>query len=147
MEQLCIPSGMDMAGAARKRNNAKTTIKLVLIAFLTFLSLEGKAQTPLDANLSISNNKGIFSLIIPDSTNILEIELQIGSNGNPSEVFEHTFVYDQTSGLPTGLSFSRSGVNINLGLGILTPLNIYYVKTRLKNGSSAWGDWYEFVGN
>ncbi|MBK8416660.1 MAG: hypothetical protein IPL22_20410 [Bacteroidetes bacterium] len=147
MEKLCIPSDMDMSCATRKRNLAKTTFNLVLIVFLTFLSLEGKAQTPLDANLSISDNTGIFSIVIPDSTNISEIELQIGSSENPSEVFEHTFVYDQTTGLPTGLSYSRDGVNINLGLGTLVPLNIYHVKTRLKNGSGSWGDWYEFVGN
>ncbi len=147
MEKLCIPSGMDLACATRKRNIAKTSYNLVLILFLTFLYTEGKAQTPLDANLSISNNTGIFSLVIPDSTNISEIELQIGSNGNPSEVFEHTFVYDQSSGLSNGLSFSRSGVTINLGLGTITPLNIYHVKTRLKNSSGSWGDWYEFVGN
>ena len=147
MEKLCIPSGVDMACATRKRNFARTTFNLVLIVLFTFLSLEGKAQTPLDANLSLSSNTGIFSLVIPDSTNILEIELQIGSNANPSEVFEHTFVYDQTTGLPTGLSYSRDGVNINLGLGTLVPLNIYHVKTRLKNGSGSWGDWYEFVGN
>jgi hypothetical protein len=136
-----------MACATLKRNFARTTFNLVIVVFLTFLSLEGKAQTPLDANLSISNNTGIFSIVIPDSTNISEIELQIGSNSNPSEVFEHTFFYDQTSGLPTGLSYTRSGVNIILGLGTLTALNIYHVKTRLKNGSGAWGDWYEFVGN
>ncbi|MBL7915953.1 MAG: hypothetical protein JNL49_13040 [Bacteroidia bacterium] len=147
MKKLYIPSGKDMYCATCKRNFAKTTFNQVLVVFLTFLSLEGKAQTPLDANLSISNNTGIFSLVIPDSTNISEIELQIGSIANPTEVFEHTFVYDQTSGLPTGLSYSRAGVNINLGLGSLTPLNIYHVKTRLKNGSGAWGDWYEFVGN
>ena len=147
MEKLCIPSGMDMGCATLNRNLARTTFNLVLIVFLTFLSLEGKAQTPLDANLSISDNTGIFSIVIPDSTNISEIELQIGSNENPSEVFEHTFVYDQTSGLPTGLSYSRDGVNINLGLGTLVPLNIYHAKTRLKNSSGSWGDWYEFVGN
>jgi hypothetical protein len=138
---------MDKVSANYKRNFAKTSFNLVLILFLTFLSLEGKAQTPLDANLSINGNTGIFSLVIPDSTNISEIELQIGSSENPSEVFEHTFVYDQTSGLSNGLSFSRSGVTINLGLGTLTPLNIYHVKTRLKNGSGTWGNWYEFVGN
>jgi hypothetical protein len=147
MEKLDFPSGMDMSCATCNRNFAKTSFSLLLIQFLAIFSLEGKAQTPLDANLSTSNNTGIFSLVIPDSTNISEIELQIGSNGNPSEVFEHTFVYDQTSGLSTGLSFSRSGVNINLGLGTLTTLNIYHVKTRLKNGSGTWGDWYEFVGN
>jgi hypothetical protein len=147
MNKLCIPSSMDKVSANYKRNFAKTSFNLVLILFLTFLSLEGKAQTPLDANLSINGNTGIFSLVIPDSTNISEIELQIGSSENPSEVFEHTFVYDQTSGLSNGLSFSRSGVTINLGLGTLTPLNIYHVKTRLKNGSGTWGNWYEFVGN
>ncbi|MBL7914332.1 MAG: hypothetical protein BWY67_00360 [Bacteroidetes bacterium ADurb.Bin397] len=118
-----------------------------LIVIFIFNIISAKAQTPLDANLSINNNTGIFSLVIPDSTNISEIELQIGSNENPTEVFEHIFIYDQTSGLPNGLSFSRSGVTINLGLGTITPLNIYHVKTRLKNGSGDWSDWYEFVGN
>ncbi len=118
-----------------------------LIVIFIFNIISAKAQTPLDANLSISNNTGIFSLVIPDSTNISEIELQIGSSEDPSEVFEHTFVYDQTSGLPNGLSYFRSGVTINLGLGTITPLNIYHVKTRLKNSSGSWGAWYEFVGN
>ena len=147
MEKLCIPSDMDMACATRKRNFARTTFNLVLVVFLTFLSLEGKAQTPLDANLSINNYTGIFSLVIPDSTNISEIELIIGTKANLSDVFAHTYTFDQTSGLPTGLSYSRTGVNINLGLGSLTPLNIYHVKTRLKNSSGSWGAWYEFVGN
>jgi hypothetical protein len=147
MEKLCIPSGMDMACATRKRKLSKMTYKIVLLFVLSFIFIEGKAQTPLDANLSISSNTGIFSLVIPDSTNISEIELQIGSGEDPSEVFEHTFVYDQTSGLSNGLSISRSGVTINLGLGTITPLNIYHVKTRLKNNSGSWGAWYEFVGN
>jgi len=147
MEKLCIPSGMDMGCATLNGNFATTTFNLVLILFLIFLSFEGKAQIPLDANLSINGNTGIFSIVIPDSANISEIELQIGSNENPTEVFEHIFIYDQTSGLPNGLSFSRSGVTINLGLGTITPLNIYHVKTRLKNGSGDWSDWYEFVGN
>ncbi|MBK7971001.1 MAG: hypothetical protein IPK08_19905 [Bacteroidetes bacterium] len=100
-----------------------------MIVFFNLSFLGRKAQTPFDANLSISDNTGIFSIVIPDSTNISEIELQIGSSENPSEVFEHTLVYDQTTGLPTGLSYSRDGANINLGLGTLVPLNIYYVKT------------------
>ncbi|MBK6641572.1 MAG: hypothetical protein IPG39_10180 [Bacteroidetes bacterium] len=147
MEKLCIPSGMDMASAASKRKLAKLIFKIILLFLLTLNINDGKAQIPLDANLTISSNTGIFSLVIPDSTNISEIELLIGSNENPTEVFEHTFIYDQTSGLPTGLTFARDGANIRLGLGTLPVLNIYHVKTRLKNGNGNWGDWYEFVGN
>ncbi|MBK8873400.1 MAG: hypothetical protein KBH11_06450 [Bacteroidia bacterium] len=147
MEKLYIPTGVDMACATRKLKLFKMTFKIVLLFVLSFIFIEGKAQTPLDANLSISGNTGIFRLVIPDSTNISEIELQIGSNENHSEVFEHTFIYDQTSGLPTGLTYARDGANIRLGLGTLSALNIYHVKTRLKNGNGNWGDWYEFVGN
>ncbi len=143
MEKLCIPSGMDMACATRKRNFAKTTFNLVLIVFLTFLSFEGKAQTPLDANLSINGNTGIFSIVIPDSTNILEIELIIGTKSNLSDVFAHTYTFDQTSGLPSGLSFIRDGMITYLGIGTITVQNVYNSKVRLKNTSGMWGDWYE----
>jgi hypothetical protein len=147
MEKLCISSGMDMVCAARKRKLAQTAFKLLLMFLLTLIFNEGKSQTILDANLSVSGNTGNFSLVVADTSDVSEIELQIGSDENPSEVFEHTFVYDQTSVLPGGLTYTRSGASINLGLGTLTPLSIYHVKTRLKNGSGGWGDWYEFVGN
>ena len=147
MKKLCIPSGMDMAGAARKRNFAGTTFNLVLIVFLTFLSLEGKAQTPLDANLSISSNTGIFSLVIPDSTTISEIELIIGTKANLSDVFSHTYTFDQTSGLPSGLSFNRDGMTTYLGIGTITVQNVYNSKVRLNNTAGMWGDWYEIISN
>jgi hypothetical protein len=147
MEKLCIPSGMDMACATRKRNFAKTTFNLVLMVFLTFLSLEGQAQTPLDANLSISNNTGIFSLVIPDSTNISEIELIIGTKANLSDVFAYTYTFDQNSGLPSGLAFNRVGMITYLGIGIITIQNVYNSKVRLKNTSGTWGDWYEIISN
>ncbi len=147
MEKLCIPSDMDMSCATRKRNFARTTFNLILIVLFTFLSLEGKAQTPLDANLSISSNTGIFSLVIPDSTNISEIELIIGTKANLSDVFAHTYTFDQTSGLPSGLSFNRDGMITYLGIGTITVQNVYNSKVRLKNTSGVWGDWYEIISN
>ena len=147
MEKLSILTGKYIASVVSKNKPTLAVFKFLVTLLCTFLLTEGKSQTPLDANLSISGNTINFSLVIPDTSDISEIELQIGSNENPSEVFEHTFIYDQTSGLPTGLTFARDGANISLGLGTLPALNIYHVKTRLKNGNGNWGDWYEFVGN
>lgn len=147
MEKLCIPSGVDMACATRKCKFSKMTFKIVLLFVLSFIFIEGKAQTPLDANLSISSNTGIFSLVIPDSTNISEIELIIGTKANLSDVFAHTYTFDQTSGLPSGLSFIRDGMITYLGIGTITVQNVYNSKVRLKNTSGMWGDWYEIISN
>lgn len=108
------------------------------------IMIHGKAQTPTDATLSFNSGQGTFYLAIPDS-NISEIELTIGSKANLTDVFLLTF--DQTSGLPSGLTFSRNGLNTYLGLGTIVQQNVYTSKVRLKNSSGGWGDWYEIISN
>jgi len=147
MEKLCIPSGMDMPCAELKRGFSVPIYKLILLVSLICFFEEGKAQSPLDANLSMIGGAANFDVLLPDTTNISEIELQIGSSSNSAEYFSHVFSYDQSSGLPSGLTYTRDGASVALGLGTLSISNVYVVKTRLKNSSGSWGDWYEFVGN
>ena len=86
-------------------------------------------------------------MVVADTNDVNEIEMLIGTDDNASEMFSHIFTYDQTSGLPFGMSYSRTGNEINVGMGTVTFLNAYHAKVRLKNGSNNWSNWYEFIGN
>ncbi|MBL0343041.1 MAG: hypothetical protein IPP71_20540 [Bacteroidetes bacterium] len=117
---------------------------LILFCYCTFYS---KAQTPLDAAVSFSGTEGYFKVVVADTNDVNEIEMLVGTDDNASEMFSHIFTYDQTSGLPSGMSYSRTGKEINVGMGTVTLLNAYHAKVRLKNGSNNWSNWYEFIGN
>ena len=129
---------------SQNRKKLKTPI-LFLILFWCF-TLNAKAQAPTDATLSVSSGTGQFFVALPDS-NIAEIELQIGTKPGLSDVFSHTFTFDQTTGLPAGMTFTRNGLHTYLGLGAITTNTVYASKVRLKNTSGTWGDWYEIISN
>ena len=129
---------------SQNRKPLKTSV-LFLILFWCF-SLNTNAQSPTDATLSVSSGTGQFFFFFPDS-NLVEIELQIGTIPGLSDVFSHTFTFDQTTGLPSGMTYSRNGLNTYLGLGAITPNTVYDSKVRLKSTSGTWGDWYEIISN
>jgi hypothetical protein len=129
---------------SQNRKKLKTPV-LFLILFWCF-SLNANAQSPTDATLSVSSGTGQFFVALPDS-NMVEIELQIGTKPGLSDVFSHTFTFDQTTGLPTGMTYSRNGLNTYLGLGAITTNTVYASKVRLKSTSGTWGDWYEIISN
>ena len=118
---------------------------LFLILFWCF-SLNANAQVPTDLALSVSSGTGQFFVALPDS-NLVEIELQIGTKQGLSDVFSHTFTFDQTTGLPAGMTFTRNGLNTYLGLGAITTNTVYASKVRLKSTTGTWGDWYEIISN
>jgi|GEM_PF-1923426 len=105
------------------------------------------AQSPLDAAVTFSGNEGTFKVMVPDTNDVNEIEMQVGTQDNASEMFSQIFSYDQLSGFPSGMSYSQSGNEITFGMGTVVLQNAYHAKVRLKNGSNSWSDWYEFIGN
>ena len=125
------------------KQNYKILLTILFMSIFTY----SKAQAPLDATVSFSGNEGFFKVVIPDTNDVNEIEILVGTDDNASEMFSHVFTYDQVSGLPSGMTYSRTGNEINVGMGAVTLLNAYHVKVRLKNGSNSWSDWYEFIGN
>ena len=129
---------------SQNKKKLKTPV-LFLILFWCYI-LNANAQVPTDLALSVSSGTGQLFVALPDS-NISEIELQIGTKPGLSDVFSHTFTFDQTTGLPTGMTYSRNGLNTYLGLGAITPNTVYASKVRLKSTSGTWGDWYEIISN
>lgn len=125
----------------------KKNFNTFLVLIFLIISNTCNAQTPLDAAVTFSGNEGYYKVVVPDTNDVNQIEMLVGSDDNPAELFSQTLTYDQSSGLPTGVTYSRSGNEITIGMGTVTLLNAYHAKVRLKNSSNNWSDWYEFIGN
>jgi len=122
-------------------------IKISFLILIYCCSFNAIAQAPLDAAVTFSGNEGTFKVVLPDTNDVSEIEMLVGSDDNESELFSLTCAYDPSSGLPTGVTYSRTGNEIKIGMGTVTLLSAYVAKVRLKIGSNSWSDWYEFIGN
>ncbi len=118
-----------------------------LVLIFLIISNTCNAQAPLDAAVTFSGNEGYFKVVVPDTNDVTQIEMLVGSDDNTSELFSQIITYDQSSGLPTGVTYSRIGNEINIGMGTVTMLSAYHAKVRLKNSSNNWSDWYQFIGN
>jgi len=115
-----------------------------------FISEKTQAQSvapPLDSY--VTNTGGTITVFVslPDSTTASEIEVAIGSENNSGDLFSHTYAFDQATGLPSGLSYSREGTHIYLGAGAITLTDAYNVKIRLKNSSGNWSAYYDYIAN
>ncbi len=109
-----------------------------------------KAQTvapPLDSYVKNESGTVTVFVALPDSTTSSEIEVALGSKNNVGDLFSHTYTFDQTTGLPTGLTYSRQGTVVFLGAGTITLTDAYNVKIRLKDGSGNWSSYYDYVSN
>lgn len=139
----------------RLTNPTNGFLKICLVKFLVLIwccmAIENvAAQTvapPLDSY--VSNAGGIVTVFValPDSTTAIEIEVSIGSKNNNGDLFSYVYLFDQTSGLPPGLSYAREGTHLYLGAGAITLTNAYNVKIRLKNSSGNWSAYYDYIAN
>ena len=80
-------------------------------------------------------------------TNLTAIEIGLGSEKNLTDLLLQEFEFDETNGLPSGMSYSRQGNIISIGVGSLDAQNYYFGKVRVKNSSLIWSDYYEFLQN
>jgi hypothetical protein len=62
-----------------------------------------QAQAPLDGVFNYVNGAPVFYVEVPDSNAVSQIELTLGSDATQTDIFNHTFDYDVTTGLPSGL--------------------------------------------
>jgi len=130
-------------------------LKILIVQFLVLMccisfSETIEAQTvapPLDSYVSNTSGTVTVFVALPDSTTSTEIEVAIGSENNSGDLFSHTYAFDQATGLPSGLSYSREGTHLYLGAGAITLTDAYNVKIRLKDSGGNWSAYYDYIAN
>lgn len=127
---------------------------LLTATFLLLLTTSSRAQSlPTDAfvTMQATNTAGVVSgnyfVEVPDTTNVSQIEIKLGSNPGLADYVNQVFDYDVTTGLPTGYTYSRTGRIINISIGNRTEDGAYYGQVRIKNNSGSWSAVYPFVSN
>ena len=124
---------------------------LVLLTFLIFSGIPLKAQIPIDAFVTTSapvNDKvmGTMFVTLADTNQVEFIEIKLGSNQGVFDLFDYSFVYDQTTSLPTGCTWNRVGTKLNLALGEFNYSDVQFGSVRVKS-NGVWSDAFAFVTN
>ncbi len=123
---------------------------LLLISMVFFRHTEINAQTPaspLDSYVAFTGGTGSVMISLPDTNTCSEIEVTLGSKSETGDLFAHVYTYDQSTGLTSGLNYTRDGANVTVGIGAVVVPPAYNVKIRLKNTSGNWSSWYEYITN
>lgn len=92
-------------------------------------------------------NLSSFTIQLTDSTQIEKIEVAIGTADGLSDVLNQSFVFDQTSGLSNGLSYSRNLNSVFLETGTITEQPTYFGRVRLKLTNGQFTDYFSFTSN
>ena len=120
------------------------TISLLLTLLMPF---NGICQSVTDASASHSGASSTYYVLLSDTVNVSQIETQLGSSSGQSDILNHIFDYDVSTGLPSGYTYSRQGNKLFLGVSSLTANEIYYGTVRVKNTSGTWSSAYSFITN
>jgi hypothetical protein len=91
--------------------------------------------------------EGTMFITLTDTSQIDLIEVKVGSKEGQADLANHQFTYDQTSGLPAGMAWQRTGYRITLSLGSFAYSDLQFGYVRLKNSSGVWSDTFAFVTN
>ncbi|MBP6511308.1 MAG: hypothetical protein KA347_01425 [Bacteroidia bacterium] len=126
--------------------------KTLLLLFILFSGIPLKAQSNFDAYVTTSapiNDvvEGTMFITLSDTSQIDLIEVKVGSKEGQADLANHQFTYDQTSGLPAGMAWQRTGYRITLSLGSFAYSDLQFGYVRLKNNSGVWSDIFAFVTN
>ncbi|MBP6511984.1 MAG: hypothetical protein KA347_04890 [Bacteroidia bacterium] len=126
--------------------------KTLLLLFILFSGLPLKAQSNFDAYVITSSPvndvvEGTMFITLTDTNQIDLIEVKVGSREGQADLANQQFTFDQTSGLPAGMSWQRSGYRITLSLGSFAYSDVQFGYVRLKNSSGVWSDTFAFVTN
>ena len=126
--------------------------KTLLLLFILFSGIPLKAQSNFDAYVTTSapiNDvvEGTMFITLSETSQIDLIEVKVGSKEGQADLANHQFTYDQTSGLPAGMAWQRTGYRITLSLGSFAYSDLQFGYVRLKNNSGVWSDIFAFVTN
>ena len=92
-----------------------------------------------------SLNQGFFEIELSDTTDVSQIEVNLGTKNDASDLVAYTYNYDSTPG--SGYSYSRSGNKVNLGVPAFSISTTYFGRIRVKDLSGSWSPYSYFVSN
>ncbi|HEX5002410.1 MAG TPA: hypothetical protein VFW78_07925 [Bacteroidia bacterium] len=123
-----------------------------VLAVIILLSVkETSAQTvqkPTDATVSFDSlSTCTFYVQVPDTNAVAMLEIGLGTAPGMTDLLAQTFVYDNSSGLPSGMNWNRTGDKVYLTLGTLTPPAAFFARVRIKNHFGNWSGYYQFLAN
>ncbi len=126
--------------------------KTLLLLLILFSGIPLQAQSNFDAYVTTSapiNDvvTGTMFITLTDTNQIGLIEVKVGSREGQVDLANQQFTYDQTSGLPSGMAWQRTGFRITLSLGSFAYSDLQFGYVRLKNNSGVWSDIFAFVTN
>jgi hypothetical protein len=136
-----------------KKQNLLKLLAAVLAACFPVLSAHTiSTAQPLDARVTFTPATGgmvtgVFYVLLADSTGFSDVEVSLTDNLADSVVFSRVFEFDQTSGLPAGVSWLREGTRVFMGIGTHAQSVSWQAKARLRTTSGAWSNWYAFRFN
>ncbi|MBK7682381.1 MAG: hypothetical protein KA347_08035 [Bacteroidia bacterium] len=130
--------------------SALTRCLVLLLFILTGNPLQ--AQSNFDAYVTTSapvNDvvTGTMFITLTDTNQIDLVEVKVGSKEGHADLANHQFTYDQTSGLPAGMTWQRTGYRITISIGSFAYSDLQFGYVRLKNSSGVWSDTFAFVTN
>ncbi len=122
---------------------------IVLFSATTFIV---QAQTPIDAYVTTTvpvNDSVVGTMFInlADTNQVDLVEIKLGSKAGVTDLFNYSFAYDQTTGLPAGYVWCRTGNKLTLQLGSFAYSDVQFGSVRVKNASGVWSDAFAFVTN
>ena len=79
----------------------------------------------------------ICTITLQETTNISKIHVKVGTLDGTSDKLEYSFIYDNYSGYPPNLSYSRNGNIVSLQIGEYSA-GIYYYELILEYTSGTF---------
>ena len=122
--------------------------KMLLFIVAIFLSPVLMAQTSFSYTFQMqskgtvrSNYDTIYNCIctitLQETTNISKIHVKVGTLDGISDKLEYSFIYDNYSGYPPNLAYSRNGNIVSLQIGEYSA-GIYYYELMLEYTSGTF---------
>ena len=128
---------------------------LLLIPMLGFLILTptfGHAQAIGDAyifNAPAQNGltPSVLNVVLTDTVNVASIHVIVGSIDGGQDLFSYNFTFDQTTGFPAGVGYSRSGFKITCPIGNMVETPAFFTEVTSTSNSGVVSAPLKFVSN
>src|SRR5687767_6833747 len=99
---------------------------LVVMLFLYLNVIGQSTPKPLDALVTVTGNQGTFYVELDDTIDVSMIEIGIGDLPGSDSLFNREYVFDQTTNLPSGISYLRNGSKVWMGFeNISLPVTFF----------------------